>query len=82
MAGVIGEGILFSMAKTERPFRKAGRGLQEPGFLKAAMGFQVAGFRADAEGLKEFLMGLERSVVCGKPTQTGLVFSSEQRHPD
>ena len=35
---------------------------ERPEFLETAMGFQVAGSRDDAEGRKEFLMGLERSV--------------------
>jgi hypothetical protein len=48
---------------------------ERPEFLETAMGFQVAGCRDDAEGRKVFLMGLERSVDWGNPTQAGLVFS-------
>jgi putative transposase len=55
---------------------------ERPEFLETSMGFQVAGWRDDAEGRKEFLMGLERSVDWGNPTQAGLVFSSEQRRPE
>ena len=46
------------------------------------MGFEVSGCRADAEGRKEFLLGLERSVDWGNPTQAGVVFGSEQRRPE
>ena len=55
---------------------------ERPEFLETAMGFQVEGCRDDAEGRKEFLMGLERSVDWGNPTQAGIVFSSEQRRPE
>jgi hypothetical protein len=55
---------------------------ERPEFLETSMGFQVAGCRDDAEGRKEFLLGLERSVDWANPTQAGLVFSSEQRRPE
>jgi hypothetical protein len=55
---------------------------ERPEFLETAMGFQVAGCQDDAEGRKEFLRELERSVDWGDPTQAGLVFSSEERRPE
>ena len=60
--------------------------LNEPGnrpdFLETGMAFEVSGCSDDAEGRREFLMGLERSVDWGNPTQAGVVFGSEQRRPD
>lgn len=56
--------------------------VQRPDFLETAVGFEVSGCRDDAEGRKEFLLGLERSVDWGNPTQAGVVFSSEQRRPE
>ena len=53
-----------------------------PAFLETALGFEVSGCRDDAEGRKEFLLGLERSVDWGNPTQAGVVFGSEQRRPE
>lgn len=55
---------------------------QRPDFLETTVGFQVSGCEDDAEGRKEFLFGLERSVDWGNPTQAGVVFSSEQRRPE
>ena len=55
---------------------------ERPEFLETAMGFQVAGCQDDAEGRKEFLRELERSVDWGDPMQAGLVFSSEERRPE
>ena len=55
---------------------------ERPEFLETTMGFEVSGCRDDAEGRKEFLLGLERSVDWGDPTQAGVVSSSEQRRPE
>jgi len=54
----------------------------ESGVFGDADGFSGGGCRDDAEGWKDFLLGLERSVDWGNPTQAGLVFSSEQRRPE
>lgn len=55
---------------------------ERPEFLETTIGFEVSGCRDDAEGRKEFLHGLERSVDWRNPTQAGVVFSSEKRRPE